>query len=107
MKYQWVKKPPKGVPGVASEKAGVWPKPDAATLKYTKVNSLLVAIGKIKISGRWEVYVFETFAEPTKAGSHKVVTRWRAKSRKKGPARFGYTDYPTAYRSIPQHLRNL
>lgn len=103
MKYVWNPKPPKDVPSVAAAKSNVWPKPDASTLKYTQIGKLLIAIGRIKISGRWEVYIHEEVLVH-KGAMYSIRKQWMAKSRKKGTHRPGYTNYGNAYRSIPKHI---
>lgn len=106
MKYQWSSKPPKGVPGVATDKADVWPKPDKGSLKYTTADFQNVAIGKLAISGRWEIYVWEPCIVTTPKGEKKIVNKWVAKSRFKQTHRIGYSRYENAYRSINQHLKS-
>lgn len=106
MKYKWSDKPPKGVPGVGAEKSNVWPKPDKASLKYTTINHLVLAIGKIKTNGRWEVWIYEPIVR-FKNGMSKIIHQWQAKSRYVKDHRIGYSNRKNAYRSITQHLRSF
>lgn len=101
MKYKWTTTPPKGQPGVGTERANVWPKPIKESLKYTEHEGFSIAIGQLK-NGRWEVYFLGRVID----GPVLWKWKWLAKSRMcKLKYRVGYAHYPNAYRSILQHLK--
>lgn len=109
MKYKWTSSPPKGIPGVASVSANVWPKPDKKTLKYSwackGTGNVLVAIGQLK-TGRWEVYLLGWWiiGQPPNT---RIKQKWYAQSRMCSTHRIGYSNYQNAYRSISQHLKGM
>lgn len=112
MKIKWNPGPPpkSGIPRVSSERAKVFPKPIANTVRYSfglGDTNLYFALGQLK-SGRWEVYLWIMEIELSKNGSApQIGWRWKAQSRV-GMEGFrpGYKHYAHAYRSITQHIRN-